>query len=161
MARFMLVVVLTVLAPAVQAAERLALFPFELINSSLEPTRPNEAARLANLVGPARERLEAAGYRVVDTAPVERQLAGIGSLHGCNGCDLDLARELGADLAAVGWVQKVSNLILNLNLQIREVATGQLVAGGSVDIRSNTDESWRRGLLYLLDRRILPANRPG
>ena len=51
MARLVLLVVLTVLAPVVQAAERLALFPFELINTSLEPTRPDEAARLQALLG--------------------------------------------------------------------------------------------------------------
>jgi hypothetical protein len=161
MAWLVLLVVLTVLAPAVQAAERLALFPFELINTSLEPTRPDEAARLQALLGQAGERLAAAGYQLVDTTPVAQQVAGIGSLQGCNGCDLDLARKLGADLAAVGWVQKVSNLILNLNLQVREVATGQMVAAGSVDIRSNTDESWQRGLRYLLDNRILPRLQPG
>jgi hypothetical protein len=65
-----------------------------------------------------------------------------------------MAQGLGAELAAVGWVQKVSNLILNINLQIREVATGRLVEAGSVDIRGNTDESWRRGVTYLIDRRI-------
>jgi hypothetical protein len=161
MARLVLLVVLTVLAPVVQAAERLALFPFELINTSLEPTRPDEAARLQALLRQAGERLAAAGYQLVDTTPVAQQVAGIGSLQGCNGCDLDLARQLGADLAGVGWVQKVSNLILNLNLQVRDVATGQVVAAGSVDIRSNTDESWRRGLLYLLDNRILPRLQPG
>jgi hypothetical protein len=160
MARLVLLVVLTVLAPVVQAAERLALFPFELINTSLEPTRPDEAARLQALLGQAGEQL-AAGYQLVDTTPVAQQVAGIGSLQGCNGCDLDLARQLGADLAGVGWVQKVSNLILNLNLQVRDVATGQVAAAGSVDIRSNTDESWRRGLLYLLDNRILPRHQPG
>jgi hypothetical protein len=160
MARLVLLVVLTVLAPVVQAAERLALFPFELINTSLEPTRPDEAARLQALLGQAGEQL-AAGYQLVDTTPVAQQVAGIGSLQGCNGCDLDLARQLGADLAGVGWVQKVSNLILNLNLQVRDVATGQVAAAGSVDIRSNTDESWRRGLRYLLDNRILPRLQPG
>jgi hypothetical protein len=160
MARLVLLVVLTVLAPVVQAAERLALFPFELINTSLEPTRPDEAARLQALLGQAGEQL-AAGYQLVDTTPVAQQVAGIGSLQGCNGCDLDLARQLGADLAGVGWVQKVSNLILNLNLQVREVATGQVAAAGSVDIRSNTDESWQRGLRYLLDNRILPRLQPG
>jgi hypothetical protein len=54
-------------------------------------------------------------------------------------------------------VQKVSNLILNVNLQIREVASGRLVQSGSVDIRGNTDESWRRGTVYLMEHRILPS----
>jgi hypothetical protein len=154
MARLVLLVVLTVLAPVVQAAERLALFPFELINTSLEPTRPDEAARLQALLGQAGEQL-AAGYQLVDTTPVAQQVAGIGSLQGCNGCDLDLARQLGADLAGVGWVQKVSNLMLNVNVVIRDTATREQVFAGSVDIRGNTDESWRHGIRYLLKNRLL------
>ena len=70
------------------------------------------------------------------------------------------AQQVGADYAVLGWVQKVSNLILNINLQIREVATGRLVKAGSADIRGNTDESWSRGLRYLLAHRIFPADKP-
>src|SRR4051794_10536924 len=142
---------------AAAAKERLALFDFELINTSLEPTRPDEQARLAGLAPLARERMAAAGYKIVDTAPVATEIANLGPLKNCNGCELKLARELGADLAALGWVQKVSNLILNINLQVREVATGRLVKAGTVDIRGNTDESWQRGARYLLDHRILPG----
>jgi hypothetical protein len=148
------VLLLAPLAAAQGAPATLALFPFELVNTSLEPTRPDETARLAALLGRARERLEAAGYEVVDTAPVAAEVAKVSSLRDCNGCELPMAQGLGAELAAVGWVQKVSNLILNINLQIREVATGRLVEAGSVDIRGNTDESWRRGVTYLIDRRI-------
>jgi Protein of unknown function (DUF2380) len=143
-------------ATAAAPAARVALFPFELVNTSLESTRPDEEARLAVVTGLARQRFAAAGFEVVDTAPVAPEVAAVSSLRGCNGCELPLARQLGADFAAVGWVQKVSNLILNVNLQIRDVATGRLVQSGSVDIRGNTDESWRRGTVYLLERRILP-----
>jgi hypothetical protein len=142
--------------PTAGAAARVALFPFELVNTSLEPTRPDEAARVAAVTEVARQRFAAAGLEVVDTAPVEREVAAVSSLRGCNGCELALARRLGADFAAVGWVQKVSNLILNVNLQIRDVASGRLVQSGSVDIRGNTDESWRRGTEYLIEHRILP-----
>jgi hypothetical protein len=144
-------------SPAVGAAVRLALFPFELVNMSLEPTRPDETARLAAITEVARQRFSAAGFEAVDTAPVEQEVAAVSSLRGCNGCELPLARQLGAAFAAVGWVQKVSNLILNVNLQIREVASGRLVQSGSVDIRGNTDESWRRGTVYLMEHRILPS----
>jgi hypothetical protein len=44
----------------------------------------------------------------------------------------------------MGTVQKVSNLILNINVYMEDVQTG------SVDIRGNTDESWRHGLDYML-----------
>ncbi len=77
------------------------------------------------------------------------------SIRDCNGCELALAKALGAELAAYGWVQKVSNLILNVNLVIEEVGTGKRLQAGSVDIRGNTDESWERGLRYLVRERVL------
>ena len=140
-----------------EAAWRIALFEFELINTSLEATRPEEEARLAMIGALLREEFAARedfDFEVVDIAPLAQDLASIGSLHGCNGCELQLARRIGAEFAALGWVQKVSNLILNINLQVREVATGRLIQAGTVDIRGNTDETWRRGLRYLLERRI-------
>ena len=53
-----------------------------------------------------------------------------------------------------GTVQKVSNLILNINLYIDEVQTGRKVLGTSVDIRGNTDETWRHGIRYLVENNL-------
>ena len=137
------------------AAERIVLFDVEFINSSLEPVRPDEEARIAMISGLLREGFaEREGFEVLDEAALAEEVERIGYLRGCNGCELKIAARIGADLAGLGWVQKVSNLILNINLQVREVATGRLVYAGTVDIRGNTDESWRRGVLYLLQRRI-------
>ena len=68
-----------------------------------------------------------------------------------------LARELerrgmapGPADAARCWVQKVSNLILNINLEVRSEA-GAIRYRGSVDIRGNTDESWLRGVRRLAE----------
>ena len=72
--------------------------------------------------------------------------------------DVKLAGELGADLAMTGVVQKVSNLILNINLYLRDVHTGQLVAAASADMRGNTDESWSRATAYLVRNRLLAPN---
>ena len=57
---------------------------------------------------------------------------------------------MGADLAAWGTVQKVSNLILNINVYMEDVHAKEMVFVKTVDIRGNTDESWQRGLDYLL-----------
>jgi hypothetical protein len=54
-------------------------------------------------------------------------------------------------------VQKVPTLILNINAPILDVASGRIVAGGSVDIRGNTDESWSRGLTHLVRDRLLAS----
>ena len=60
------------------------------------------------------------------------------------------AKALGADVIVIGWVQKVSNLILNINLQVKDVRTGEMLYAKSVDLRSNTDDSWLRGIRHLL-----------
>lgn len=156
-----LAVVVLALLPAAGAparsAETLALLPFALENTSLEPDRPDELARTAMLGEVVSARLRQADYELVDTAPVAGEVAALSSVRGCNGCELAFGRKLDASQVAFGWVQKVSNLILNINLVVRDVHSGRLLAAGSVDIRGNTDESWRRGAVYLLDHRILPA----
>jgi hypothetical protein len=68
----------------------------------------------------------------------------------CAGCELRLAEKLGADYVVVGEVQKVSNLILSMNLVLREVPSGMMLRGLSVDFRSNTDETWLRAMRYIL-----------
>ena len=140
---------------------RLAVFDFELVDTSLQGelqgASPDELARLGMVADLVRERLAASGaYRIVDTGPAADAVARAGRLRTCGGCELRIAADLGAELALIGWVQKVSNLILNVNVVMRDAATGRLVGGGSVDIRGNTDESWSRGAAYLVRHR-LPA----
>jgi hypothetical protein len=148
--------------PVAGAAEpaRLALFDLELVDSSLQGEMsgpdPAEEARLRMVQEELRVRLEESGrFQLVDTTPVADLVEAAGVLWSCNGCEVKIARRLDADLALVGWVQKVSNLILNLNIVIRDTATREQVFASSVDIRGNTDESWRHGMRYLLDNRLL------
>lgn len=137
-----------------------AVFDFELVDTSLEGelrgANPDERARLDLISGLLRQELEASGkLHIIDGAPIAERLAPGRSLRSCRGCELELAAELGADFALIGWVQKVSNLILNINVSVREVATGRLATGASVDIRGNTDESWSRGTRYLVKHRLV------
>nr|HML29404.1 DUF3280 domain-containing protein [Hyphomicrobium sp.] len=69
----------------------------------------------------------------------------------CGGCEADYGRKLKADRVAWIVVQKVSNLILNMNVYIADTSTDKYTFIKSVDIRGNTDESWSRSLKYLLD----------
>lgn len=41
-----------------------------------------------------------------------------------------------------------------MNLVMRDVASGEVVRGRSVDVRSNTDKSWLRGMNYILKTSI-------
>ena len=154
-------------AKAGSAAEEplpLAVFDFELIDTSLEGEvsgpREDEQKRLGLISDLLRKMLAESGrYEVVDVTPAAAKIQDAGYIHGCNGCDAKIAGELGAERALTGTVQKVSNLILNINLYERDVASGELLRAMSVDIRSNTDKSWSRGVSYLVRNRILKGKK--
>jgi len=138
-----------------------AVFDFGFDDTSLQGEvqgkRADEQRRLAALNVELRDMLVKSGCCVIaDLGIVAEQATGI-DVRTCNSCDIDLARHAGARISVTGWVQKVSNLILNITLVVRDVGTGQVINAGSVDLRGNTDESWSRGLSYLLRNRLQPA----
>jgi hypothetical protein len=132
----------------------MAYFGLHFIDSSTEGAingvRADETLRVEMATALVAGDMESRGFVLLSTDPVADQLARVSNTARCNGCDVAMARELGADYALAGEVQKVSNLILNLNLVLRDATTGEILRAGSVDIRGNTDESWQRGLRYLL-----------
>jgi Protein of unknown function (DUF2380) len=134
-----------------QAAPRVAFFGFHLINTSLESTRPEEAMRIQSLDDMFQRKLNASGrYQLIPIPSDLQNVIAAASIANCNGCEREFALRLGADLAAWGTVQKVSNLILNINVYMEDAHTKKMAFVKSVDIRGNTDESWQRGLDYLL-----------
>src|SRR5215216_2981838 len=144
---------------AAAAEHTVAVFDFELIDSSLEGEirgpRPDEQEWLARAGDQLRSRLSESGrFSLIDLAPVAAE-ARASNLQACGGCDTRLAGRLGAELAVTGTVQKVSNLILNMNIYVREVQSGKLIAAMSADMRGNTDESWSRALEWLVRNRFL------
>jgi len=140
---------------------KVAVFDFEMVDTSLEGAangpRADEAARLVKLSDELRQRLARSGrFDAVDIAPVAAQ-ARASNLQTCGGCDTGFAHELGAKYSVTGWIQKVSNLILNLNVVIRDADTGKMLWARSVDMRGNTDESWSRALDYLVRNYLLAS----
>ena len=142
-------------AHAEQPLKKVLVLEFELIDDQRDLVPfPEKEARLAMVSQRLSEALTREKlYDVVDSEPVaaliraeeERQ-----SLLECNGCELDIARKAGAERVLLAWVQKVSNLILNINIEIRDANTGAAVLTKSVDLRGNTDLSWQRGIDYLV-----------
>jgi hypothetical protein len=148
----------------VHAAEppRLAVFDFEMIDTSLEdPTRglrADDRDRLQRTGEQFRKELGESGkFQIVDISPVNAA-AHQSNLQACGGCDVKLAQQLDADLELTGVVQKISNLILNIRVYLRDVRTGRLVAAVNADMRGDTDESWSRTTRYLVRERLLAPN---
>jgi hypothetical protein len=154
---------LVVLAPSVRAAERIAVFDAELHDTSGEGVREDQTRRLTLVTEELRRALAASGrYELVEVAPVRSRLASGPSLSSCATCAPAAAAELGADLALVTVVHKVSNLILSITLVEMEAGPsgGARRAVHSAEIRGNTDDSWLRGLRWLLRNRLLREPRP-
>ncbi|MBB5045588.1 hypothetical protein HNR60_000317 [Rhodopseudomonas rhenobacensis] len=155
-----LIALLLLGAPAqAEDAPKVAVFDFELLDTSLqgeiEGARADEQARLMRSGDQLRKGLAASGkYQVLDIAPIN-SAAHAKNLQACGGCDVQLAQQLGADIAITGQVQKVSNLILNMNVYLRNTRTGHLVTAMSADFRGNTDDSWARAVNFLLRNRLL------
>jgi hypothetical protein len=144
-------------APAAAEKLKIAFFGFELINTSAEPTNDEERRRI-ELIGAVLIDLLAKSDRfevVPITEEVKSKIAKSAKITGCNGCQFEWARALGADIAAWGTVQKVSNLILNENLYLENAKDESAYFAHSVDIRGNTDVSWERGIRYLVKNNLL------
>jgi uncharacterized protein DUF2380 len=121
------------------SAQPVAVFNFELIDTSLEGAvrgaRADEQGRLARMSDQLRRLLrDSCRFSLVDLTPIASE-AQASNLQACGGCDMRLARRVGAELAITGTVQKVSNLILNMNIYVRV--------------------SWSRTLDWLVRNRLL------
>ena len=111
------------------AGPKAAIFPFELIDVSIEgellvigPRR----RRLALVTGAATLAARDGGYEVVDLSALAAEIEKAAPLHKCGGCEVDIARRAGAESPITGTVRKISNLILGFTIEVRDVASGKL-----------------------------------
>lgn len=148
-----------VAASTADAAGKVAVFEFELQHGDLVPGVPSkkeaEDKRREMISERLREHLAKSGFDVVDAAPFAAKAAAA-NLQACGDCADDFARQLGADYAFTGVVYKVSELVLSMSVLVHEAATSRPLTSATVDLRGNTDESWRRAIDYLY-RNVLSA----
>ena len=134
----------------------LAVLDVELLDEQGNPAaKPAQAVRLRDATALLRRELaERDLYSVSDALParelVEQLRAAHEFLYRCDDCAVQVGERLGVDLVMTPWVQKVSELILNFNVQLVEVKTGRAIFTKSVDMRGNQDESWTRAVRYLV-----------
>ena len=138
---------------------RLAVFDMELQDAShegkLRGKRADETARVAMLSVELRKLLAATQrYEFVDMSAASKEIAGKRPLRSCNGCDVEIAKRFGATQSVLGVVYKVSNLILELHLYLRDTETGKVINHMHANIRGNNDKSWLRGLRWLIRNRL-------
>ncbi len=143
---------------AAHAQPSLLLLDFEIVDEMHDPaSATTDLVRLERAGPQLREAISTCPlYSVAETEPARPAIALAASqnayLYRCNACATDIGTAANADQIAFAWVQKVSNLILNFNLEIRDVRSDSILIAKSVDVRGNTDQSWSRGIKALARR---------
>ncbi len=138
------------------ALSSLVVLDFELVDDQNNPlTKAAQVVRMRHATAQLQQELSDRGlYRVVDPAPSQALQQKLRDqqeyLYRCDDCAEQIGKVLGVDLVMVTWVQKVSELILNLNVQIYDVKAQRAIFTKSVDMRGNDDVSWRRAVPYLV-----------
>lgn len=128
-----------------------AVFDFQLANLGAQGPTDADIARLGPLSDLLRQQLSDSGrYEIIAIEPVKDEVKKSSDLRKCGGCADDFARKLGADIAITGEIQKVSNLILNINVYVKDLKNGGAEKAYSVDIRGDNDLSFDHGVKYLV-----------
>jgi hypothetical protein len=113
-----------------------------------------DRARLAKMAMRLSERFRASGdYEVLAAPDVAKEIANY-NLGACGRCELMLGRKAGADFVMVGSVQKLSAMLMNVQVLVYAVADGSAVAAGAGVIHSNTDADWQRAIDRIAEQKL-------
>lgn len=157
----MMLTLLTLAVPVV-AAQRVAVFPFDIRDISQEMEfvpqyQEADLERLKLVAGELRKLLAAdERYEVVDLTPFAEEVEAASPFKNCNGCEADIAKKAGAELAVTGVAEKLSDALISLQVFGRDAETGKVTKSMSAEIRGNTDELWLHGIRYLWRNRFNP-----
>jgi hypothetical protein len=165
----MFALALTLYPAACFAVQKAVIYPFDLIDQSqqfeigLMPKGldPEDKRRLQIITEELTKRIKESGrYDVVDSAPIAKDIEDKSPMYKCNGCEDDLAKRVGADVAFIGTVRKASDVLFTVSVYVRDVAGEKVVLQGSSEIYGNTDKMWSRAVNYIVDRRLFAQGKP-
>ncbi len=136
---------------AANGKQTIAFFGFRFINSSSMPPSEGEPNRIKLLDTSVKEKLTASGHFSVLPVSDEilAEIAKEQHFGECQ-CEAEFGKRVGAKLMGWGTVEKISDVLLTINLYIADVDTNQFKFVKNVNIRDNDDASWLRGLRWLL-----------
>jgi Protein of unknown function (DUF2380) len=139
---------------------KLAVFQFELEDAS--PTAVLQGKTLAGAdeelrkaTSAARAELEKSGrYALVDVSKVEAKPVTEKSLRRCDGCEADIASQLGAEQSLLGVVIRATATDYYIMIRIRDARTGKILDQESADF-AGSEEGWASGVRMLIRHQVL------
>jgi len=160
MYRLLLAFAAVVLACPAEAATKAAVFPFDFHDAQQEgemfPQNDPEDLRRLQVAADELKSLMAkdSRFELVDLSSKAKEIEAASPFYKCDGCEVAIASEAGADIAVTGYIDKLSSASLNLQIVVRDTKTGQPTKTMSAAINGNTDELWLRGVRYLWKNRF-------
>jgi hypothetical protein len=150
---------------AALAGPKAVVFPFDLIDESQQyeigvmpkGISDEEKRRLALITQELTKLLKDGGrYDVVDSAPIAKDIEDKSPMYKCNGCEDDLAKKVGAEVAFIGTVRKASDVLFTVSVYVRNVGQEKVTRQASSEIYGNTDAMWLRAVRYIVQKRLFP-----
>lgn len=165
MVRYTLVLLTFFLMAPAWAAQKTAVLPFDMRDASQDGEyvpqfKPDDLQRLKLVADELKSLMTKDGrYEVMDLTPYAAEIDKAYPFSKCDGCDLEVGQKAGADLAVMGYVDKLSDALISLQIFVRDVKSGEMVKTMSAEIRGNTDELWLHGIRYLWRNRFAPQEK--
>ena len=165
MVRSLLVLLTVFLVAPAWAAQKTAVLPFDMRDASQDgeyvPQFKTDDLRRLKLVAEDLKSLmiKEGRYEVMDLTPYAAEIDKASPFSKCDGCDLEVGQKAGADLVVMGYVDKLSDALISLQIFVRDVKSGEMVKTMSAEIRGNTDELWLHGIRYLWRNRFSPQEK--
>lgn len=142
-----------------QAPIKLAVFDFELDDASpaaaLNHLNTTDASSMEKVSMAARAELANSGrYSLIDTHKADAKPLTDKMLHDCDGCDAQIASQLGADQSLIGVVRRATQTDYYIVIQIRDARSGKLLDQQSANFAGG-EEGWPTGVRMLIKHQIL------
>jgi Protein of unknown function (DUF2380) len=143
-------------------AVKIAVFDFELEDvspaASLPGASATAAATMEKVSSEARRMLAQSGrYSLVDVSKVEAKPVTEKSLRNCDGCEIAIALQLGAEQALVGVVRRVSMTDYYVMIQISDCRTGKVLDQQVANFAGGED-GWASAARMLIKHGVLASD---
>jgi hypothetical protein len=64
--------------------------------------------------------------------------------------EYDLARKVGGDKVMIGWIHKMSILVLTMHIKVKDVASEKTIISKAYDFRGDNEKAWLRAARYMV-----------
>jgi hypothetical protein len=158
--RFLCALAFSLIVAPASAATKAAVFPFDIHDASQDgeivpQPNPDDLRRLTLVADELKSLMQKDGkYQVVDLTPKAKEIEAAAPFQKCDGCEVPIAKEAGADIAVTGFIDKYSDALLSMQIVARDTKTGKLTKTMSAAVNGNSDDLWLHGVRYLWKNRF-------